>query len=117
MLGPGVWGRCAREVSDGNNGECLGCMRGKPVRTCANGGSDARATRSVRGIIWDECVSRLGAPEECLMGADVVQGKYTRSHQGDECQQVEVGVGLEWMNMCGKGLGYSVCRLAGAGGV
>lgn len=75
----------------------MGCLRGKPVLMCANRGSDAGGIRSVQGVIWEECVRRLGAPEGYLMGADVVQGKYARSPLGDEC--LEVGVGLAWLSV------------------
>lgn len=45
---------------------------------CADRGSDAGGIRSMQGVIWDECVRSLGAPEGYLMGTDVVQGKYAR---------------------------------------
>lgn len=111
MRGPGVWGRCAREVSDGNKGGCLGCMCGKPALMCANRGSDAGGARSVQGVIWIECVRRLGAPEGYLMGADVVQGKYAGTPLGDGC--LKVGVGFAWMSLCRQVLVYSVCRPIG----
>ena len=52
---------------------------------------------NVQGVIWGECVRPLGG---------VVWGKYANSPLGCECAQVEVGIGLAWMGMCGRGLGY-----------